>query len=136
MPKNDRPKTTDDSLKILGKVTITLEEAAGILCVSMTTIYRALDRGLEHLHTGPRSAKVITSREAVRRYMARLNGLDPSDAAAEDAAATTSPLDPSDTAAPAPPAPAIKPRRRKLAAIDRDLDRAGIGVRRPGEAAT
>jgi hypothetical protein len=64
-------------LRILDEDRIELEEVCELLRISMATAYRYCRRGLEHLHTGPqRGGKILTSRQAVERYLAKLNGID------------------------------------------------------------
>jgi hypothetical protein len=108
-------------LRILGETRIDLEGVRPLLGTpekpaSMATVRRAMNVGgrtpdggrvrLEYLKTG---LKIITSVEAVGRYLATLNGID---------------LD-------GPDAVEVTPartgrRRRELARVDADLDRAGI----------
>jgi predicted site-specific integrase-resolvase len=98
------------ALRILDEDRIELEEVCELLKCSMTTVYRACRRGLEHLHTGPRrGGKIITSRQAVERYLAKLNGIDldrPADV--EQAPAHT------------------KLQQRELDRVDRELAAAGL----------
>jgi hypothetical protein len=99
------------ALRILDEDCIELEEVRHLLKCSMATAYRACRRGLEHLHTGPRrGGKIITSRQAVERYLARLNGID------LGAIAPVADV----------PARRTKRRERELSAVDRQLDAAGI----------
>ena len=53
---------------------ISLEEAAELLKVSLATIRRYCRGELEYMATGPEpGSRYLTSREAVERYLARLN---------------------------------------------------------------
>jgi hypothetical protein len=77
-------------LFILDEHRIGIEEACRLLGTAEkpahpSTVLRAMNAGrkgpgglayLEHLHVG---GKIVTSREAVERYLARLNGISPSD---------------------------------------------------------
>jgi hypothetical protein len=65
------------SLRILDEDRLEGEEVCELLRWSMATFYRNCRRGMEHLHTGPRrGGKIITSRQAVERFLAKLNGID------------------------------------------------------------
>jgi hypothetical protein len=60
--------------QILGEDLIDLEEVCAILKVSMATARRHLRRGLQHIRTGPRpGGKILTSREALARFVAKLS---------------------------------------------------------------
>jgi hypothetical protein len=110
------------SLCILDEHRIDLDETCRLLGTSdtpahLTTALRAMNVGrkkpgggiayLEHLHVG---GKIITSREAVERYLAQLNGiaLDGPNSAAE--------------------IPSLSKRRKKhLEWVDAELSKIGIG---------
>jgi hypothetical protein len=66
------------ALRILDEDRLEGEEVCEITGWSMVTFYRnCRQRGLEHLRTGPRrGSKIITSRQALERFLARLNGID------------------------------------------------------------
>jgi hypothetical protein len=108
------------ALQILNETRIDLNGARSLLGTpenpaSMATVRRATHIGartpdgvrvrLEYLKTG---LKVITSVEAVERYLARLNGINPDGSGAVEAT------------------PMRKARRRELERVDRELDRTGI----------
>jgi hypothetical protein len=108
------------SLRILNETTIDRDEVGRLLGttanpVHSSTVLRAMNRGcktasgervyLEHLHTG---GKIITSREAVERYLAKLNGID---LGAVEAGSTSAPS---------------KQRVKELARVDAKLTAAGI----------
>jgi hypothetical protein len=98
------------ALRILDEDCLELEGVCELLRCSMATAYRACGRGLEHLHTGPqRGGKIITSRQAVERYLAKLNGIDLDGPAAVEAAPARS-----------------KRRQAELDRVDRELAAAGI----------
>jgi hypothetical protein len=107
------------ALRILSETKIGVERAGELMGpegepLHFTTVYRAMRTGrlapdgvrvlLEHLTTGGR---LITSVEAVERYMARLNGIDPAVVEATSAHRT-------------------KRREAVLRAVDRELDEIGI----------
>jgi hypothetical protein len=83
--------------------------------VHYATIYRLMNRGLEtpdggrahleHLRVG---GKLVTSVEAISRFVAATNGIDLADAEGQ----------------PAPPAA----RAKELDRVDRELDRAGVTI--------
>jgi hypothetical protein len=85
--------------------------------VHPVTVLRAMNRGgrtptgarvyLEHLHTG---GKIITSREAIERYLAALNGIDLDGASAVEEA----------------PMRRTKARQRELDRVDAELAAVGI----------
>jgi hypothetical protein len=97
------------SLRILDETRVDVDGASEILGVTPYTIYRAMKRDdLEYLRTGPRrGGKIITSREAIARYLAKVNGLDASDTAGAGPARS-------------------KRRERELAKVDAALDKAGV----------
>jgi hypothetical protein len=112
------------ALRILGETKIDVDEAGRQMGpegkpLHFTSVYRAMKLGrlaadgtrffLEHLRNGGR---LITSVEAVERYMARLNGID---------------LNAVETVE-EEPARRVKRRERELAAVDRALDAAGITI--------
>jgi hypothetical protein len=102
---------TNNSLRVLDEDRLELPAVCGLLGWSLATAYRHCRRGLEHLCTGPgRRGKIITSRQAVERYLARLNGIE----------------DHADVVATTPGGTAGRRRVKRLAAVDDDLDRAGI----------
>ena len=109
-----------DPLQILNEHKIDKDEVGRLLGtadspVHFTTVLRAMRRGyktptgeravLEHLHIG---GKIITSREAVERYLARINGID---------------LDKVDSGSTSAP---TKSRAKQLAKVDAALTAAGI----------
>jgi Helix-turn-helix domain len=105
-----RSRVMNNALRILDEDRIELEGVCDLLKCSMPTAYRACRRGLEHLHTGPRrGGKIITSRQAVERYLARLNGIDLDGSQAVGDASSRS-----------------RRRQRELDGVDRELDAAGI----------
>jgi hypothetical protein len=106
-------------LSILDETRIDIEEAQRRLGtddnpIHFTTVYRLMSRGLktpsgertylEHLRIGGR---LITSVEAIARFVARTNGIDDSEAVSAPTACS-------------------KQRAVELAAVDRRLDAAGI----------
>jgi hypothetical protein len=96
------------TLRILDETRMDGDEVRELTGWSKITLYRAYKAGLEHLRTGPkRGAKIITSREALERYLARLNGLD-------------------SIGAPRGTRAHSKRRQRELDACDAELDAAGI----------
>jgi hypothetical protein len=99
------------ALRILDEDRIGLEGVCELLECSMATAYRACRRGLEHLHTGPgRGGKIITSRQAVERYLAKLNDIDMDGNEAVEANGTRR----------------TKARQRELDRVDAEL--AAIGI--------
>jgi hypothetical protein len=66
--------------RILTEGPITLEDAAKLLGVSVCTVRRHLNRGLEHVRIGPRNARILTSRQAVFRFTDRMTGTSESTA--------------------------------------------------------
>jgi hypothetical protein len=107
-----------DALRILGETRIGIEEVQKLLGtpdspVHFSTAYRAMKSGLrtpsgdraclEHLRIGGR---LISSLEAVERFVAAINGLEPQDAAAGPARS--------------------KARQRELDRIEAELNAAGI----------
>ena len=113
------------SLRILDETKIDLEQARHRLGTAdqplhYVTVIRLIHRGLkmpdgsrvylDHLRLG---GKLVTSTEAIARFAAATNGIDPGD---------PSTLDPSDTPAP------TKARLRELEHVDRELDASGIGT--------
>src|SRR5262249_40182701 len=65
------------ALRILDEDRLEIEGVCELLGCTKITVYRAFRRGLEHLYTGPQpGGKIITSRQAVERYLAELNGID------------------------------------------------------------
>ena len=109
------------SLRVLDETRIDIEEAQRRLGtddnpVHFTTVYRLMSRGLktpsgeraylEHLRVG---GKLITSVQAIERFVARTNGIDP------------------DAPEPVQVAPALSKRRQaELDRVDRKLEAAGI----------
>jgi hypothetical protein len=101
----------NNSLRILDEDRLELEGVCELLGWSMATAYRACRRGLDHLRTGPRrGGRIITSRQAVERYLAGLNDIGP---------------DEHPTAEPTPAHAGN--RRRELARIDKELAEDGLG---------
>jgi hypothetical protein len=101
-----------NSLRVLSEERWDRDQVCALLGWSMQTFYRACRRGLEHLHTGPRSGgKIITSRQEVERYLATINGIDLDD----DASAAVS------NPGSAPTSPPSRRRQRELARVDADL---------------
>lgn len=99
------------ALRILDEDRLYGEDVCELLKWSMTTFYRACRRGLEHLHTGPRrGGKILTSRQAIERYLAKLNDIDLDGTAAVEEV----------------PARRTKRRQAELASVDRQLDAIGI----------
>jgi hypothetical protein len=108
------------SLRILHETRIDLHEVCRLLGtadkpVHFATAFRAMKPGalidgvrvpLEFLKT---RGKLVTSVEAVERYLAAINGIDLDDNAAEPRAPATT-----------------KQRARRVTEIDRELDAAGI----------
>jgi hypothetical protein len=95
------------SLRILDEDKLDVDGACALLGVSRISVYRAFNRGLEHLNLGPMpGSKTVTSRQAVERYIAKLNGID---LGADGSEATPS-----------------KRRKKELAEVDRQLAAAGI----------
>jgi hypothetical protein len=93
------------SLRILDEDVIWLEQVSADLKISMQTARRFCGRGLEFLKTAGTGGRILTSRQAVARYLAKVNGIDPD---APDAVQE---------------APARSKRRQKeLAGVDRYLD--------------
>jgi hypothetical protein len=99
-----------DALRILDEDLIDLEQVREKLKISMATAYRLCRRGLEHLKTAGTGGRILTSRQAVARYLAKVNGIDPASGAAVEAT----------------PARRSKARERDLAGVDRYLDSVGI----------
>jgi len=98
------------ALRILDEDCLELDGVCELLRCSPATAYRAFHRGLEHLHTGPkRRGKIITSRQAVERYLAKLNGID---------------LQAADTAEASPLR--TKRRQRELDRVDAELAAVGL----------
>ena len=98
-------------LRILDEDRMERDDVCSFMGWEPVTFYRHLRRGLEHLRTGPgRGAKVLTSRQALERYLARLNGIesDGTDAVEEV------------------PARRTKRREAELASVDRELAALGI----------
>jgi hypothetical protein len=111
-----------DHVRILDEHRIDLSEAGRILGTDrspahLSTVLRAVTKGTK-LPAGERvrleairsAGRWVTSREAVERYVRRLTGL-----ALGEAEPTESPVTPMSSR-----------RQRELAAVDRELDRAGI----------
>jgi hypothetical protein len=102
-------------LRILDEDRKDLKEASEFLRQSMVTTRRMINVGaetpsgprvyLEHLHVG---GKIITSRQAIERYLAAINGID----VERSGGAENGP----------PPA---KRRQLELARVDRELDAEG-----------
>jgi hypothetical protein len=110
----------DPLLRILGETRIDIDEARRRLGtdgkpIHYATVYRMMNRGLEtpgggravleHLRVG---GKLITSVEAIARFVAATNGIDPDDT--ED-----------------PSAPSVR-RARELSRVDRELEARGLGA--------
>jgi hypothetical protein len=74
------------SLRILeDKDRMPLEEGASLLGVSLWTMRRYCQGDLEYIRTAPgRGGRFLTSRQAIERYVAKLNGIDPDDTEALD----------------------------------------------------
>jgi hypothetical protein len=95
------------SLRILDEDKIDVDGVCSLLECSRPSVYRAFRNGLEFLRTGPQpGGRTISSRQAVERYLAKLNGID---LGADDSEATPS-----------------KRRKKELAEVDRQLAAAGI----------
>jgi hypothetical protein len=95
------------SLRILDEDRLDIDGVCAVLECSRPTAYRALRAGLEHLYMGKQpGGKVVSSRQAIERYLAKLNGIDLAD---EASGATPS-----------------KRRQRELSEVDRKLAAAGI----------
>jgi excisionase family DNA binding protein len=87
---------------------MTFEEGAKLLKVSMSTFRRYWRGELEFMRTGPkRGGRYLTSREAIHRYLAKLNGQAEPDPVESSPGRTT------------------KRRQQELASVDRDLEAAG-----------
>jgi hypothetical protein len=100
--------------RVLNEDTLTIDEAAEYLHIHFTTLYRKLRRG-DRTPNGGRSylgcwstgGRLLTSREAIDRHLAAVNGLDASDAIEVTPAGS-------------------KARQRELARVDAELAAAGI----------
>jgi hypothetical protein len=98
-----------DALRILDEDLIDLEQVSEKLKISMATAYRYCRRGLEHLRTAGTGGRILTSHQAVSRYLAKVNGIDLDAPEAVEASPARS-----------------KRRQKELAGVDRYLDSAGI----------
>jgi predicted site-specific integrase-resolvase len=64
-------------LRILREDRISLDDVCEMLGINRSTAYRWCRRGLEHLHTSDRrGGKIITSHQAVERFVAAMNGIE------------------------------------------------------------
>jgi hypothetical protein len=99
------------SLRILDEDQIDCDEYCHLFKVKKSSFYRACKKGLEYLRTGGprRGGKIVTSRQAIRRYLAQINDIE---------------LNAGDTAD--DPALRSKARQAELRRIDRELEAAGI----------
>jgi hypothetical protein len=100
-----------DPLRILDEDVIDLEQVAAKLKISMATAYRYCRRGLEHLKTADTGGRILTSHQAVARYLAQINGIDPDAPDAVEASPARS-----------------KRRQKELAGVDRYLDSVGMTI--------
>jgi hypothetical protein len=64
------------SVRILDEDPIDLKDACKLVGWSPITGYRNCRRGLEHLRSAPRGGKILTSRAAIARFLANVNGID------------------------------------------------------------
>lgn len=105
-------------LRILDEDQLDIKGAAQLIGVHFTTLIDKIKRGdqtpdggrayLGHLHVGGNGSKIITSRQAIQRHMALINGIDLNDSAVSASPARR------------------KGRQRELARVDRVLDAARI----------
>jgi len=102
--------------RVLDEDTLTIDEAAEYLRVHFTTLYRKLRRG-DRTPDGGRSylgcwstgGRLLTSRQAIERHLAAVNGIDLDAPEAIEASPVRS-----------------KARQRELDRVDRELAAAGI----------
>jgi hypothetical protein len=100
--------------RILNENSLTIDEAAEYLRVHFTTLYRKLRRG-DRTPNGGRSylgcwstgGRLLTSREAIDRHLAAVNGLEAPESAEPVSARS-------------------KTRQRELTRVDRELEAVGI----------
>jgi hypothetical protein len=104
--------------RVIDEDKIDIKGAARLIGVHFTTLIDKIKRGdqtpdggrayLGHLHIGGNGSKILTSRQAVERYLRQINGIA-DDPAAVEASPTRS-----------------KRREKELAGVDRYLDSVGI----------
>jgi excisionase family DNA binding protein len=100
--------------RVMNEDTLTIGEAADYLHIHFTTLYRkirrgdrTLDGGRSHIAVWSTGGRLLTSREAIDRHLAAVNGLEAPESAE--------------------PVPArSKTRHRELARVDAALEAAGI----------